>query len=333
MTKSYRGHNKLLRCILGAFFIIAFIAIFIICLNYRVIYDWVLGLSYDPSMAMLQTISNIELTERGERIIKASFAELQDSDDFNRNCPATAAETSVLGCYNNWRIYIFDVKNDELNGIKEAVLAHELLHADWQRERAWVKDELEPLLRQTYEQNKDELSEHMAAYSEANFVDELHSVVGTQLNITKLPKRLQEHYNSIFQNHAKIVNYYRQYSDKFAKLKKEMEELASKIDQLKKRIEELTSDYRKKSQILSADIDDFNRRAAEGYYDNRLDFDENRDVLVKRQKSLNQDYKALSSLINETNEYINKYNQNVARSSELYRSINSNVEEIASPTN
>ena len=112
-----------------------------------------------------------------------------------------------------------------------------------------------------------------------------------------------------------------------------MEELASKIDQLKKRIEELTSDYRKKSQILSADIDDFNRRAAEGYYDNRLDFDENRDVLVKRQKSLNQDYKALSSLINETNEYINKYNQNVARSSELYRSINSNVEEIASPTN
>ena len=312
-----------------AFLLGVIIALFV---DYRVIYDWILGFSYEPSSAMSQTISNIELTGRGERIVKASFAEFQNSDDFNHNCPTVTAETSVLGCYYNWRIYVFDVENHELDGIKEAVLAHELLHADWQRERVWIKNELEPILRQTYEQNKDELSEHMSTYSEENFVDELHSVIGTQIDISKLPKRLQEHYQSIFQNHAKIVSYFNQYNGKFTELKKEMEELASKIDKMKKKIEELTEEYRKKSQALSVDIDTFNRRAASNYYTSQWAFDQDRAALVARQKALNNDYDTLSDLVDEVNGYVDKYNSNVARSSELYRSINSNVEKIENPT-
>ena len=307
-------------------------AIIALLIDYRAIYDWVLGFSYEPSSAISQAIFNIELTERGERIVKASFAELQDSEDFNRNCPAITAETSVLGCYYNWHIYIFDVKNNELDGIKEAVLAHELLHADWQRERGWIKNELEPLLRQTYMQNKDELSEHMAAYSEANFVDELHSVIGTQLDIAKLPQRLRNHYGSIFRNHAKIVKYYKQYNGKFTKLKQEMEELAAKIDQLKEEIEKRTSEYRKKSHDLSTDIDSFNRRAANGYYTSQWAFDNDRAMLVSRQKALDDDYRTLSDLVNKVNKYISDYNQNVTRSSELYDSINSNIEKVNNPT-
>ena len=301
-------------------------------IDYRAIYDWLLGFSYQPSSTMSQTISNIDLTDRGLRIVKASFAEFQDSDSFNKNCPTATAETSVLGCYYDWHIYVYDVDNAELDGIKEAVLAHELLHADWQRERQWIKDELEPILRQTYEDNKDELSEHMKTYSEENFVDELHSVIGTQLDTSKLPQRLQDHYRSLFKNHDKIVGYFNQYNDKFLRLRQEMEDLAAKIEKMKAEIEEKTEVYRKKSQSLSKDIDLFNRRATSNYYTDELSFNRDRAALVARQEALNKDYKELSELVDEANKYVEQYNQNVARSSELYRSIDSNFKTIEEPT-
>lgn len=300
--------------------------------DYRAIFDWILGFSYEPSSAMSQTIANLNLTDRGMRIVKASFAEFQDSDNFNRNCPSATAETSVLGCYYDWHIYVYDVDNAELNGIKEAVLAHELLHADWQRERELVKKELEPILRQTYETYKDELADHMKTYSEENFVDELHSVIGTQLDVAKLPSRLQEHYRSFFNDHSKIIGYFNQYNDKFLKLKQEMEELAAKIEQMKAEIEEKTETYRKKSQKLSKDIDEFNRRATSNYYTDQWSFSEDRAALVARQEALNKDYKELSDLVDEANKYVEQYNQNVSRSSELYRSINSNFKKIEEPT-
>ena len=326
--------KKKLRRIVGcliAFAIGASIAYFV---DYRAVYDWILGFSYQPSAEISQAISNIELTDRGERIVKASFAELQDSEDFNNNCPSSTAETSVLGCYYDWRIYVYDVKNEELDGIKEAVLAHELLHADWQRERSWIKNELEPILRETYEQNKDTLADHMKTYSADHFVDELHSVIGTELSVDKLPQRLKEHYQSIFKNPAKVVAYFNQYNGKFTELKSEMEELADKITKMKEQIERLTADYRKKSETLSDDISLFNRRASGDYYTNRADFDRDRAALVARQKSLDKDYETISNLVDEANEYVDRYNANIAHSSELYRSINSNssIQKVEDPT-
>ncbi|MBO4855031.1 hypothetical protein J5500_01325 [Candidatus Saccharibacteria bacterium] len=325
--------KKKLGRILGylvAFIVGALIAFFV---DYRAVYDWILGFSYQPSTEMSQTISNIELTGRGERIVKASFAELQNSEEFNQNCPNSATETSVLGCYYDWHIYVFNVDNAELDGIKEAVLAHELLHADWQRERSWIKNELEPVLRETYEQNKDTLADHMKTYTAENFVDELHSIIGTQIDVDKLPQRLKEHYRSIFKNHAKVVAYYDQYNGKFTELKREMEDLAAKIDQMKQQIEKKTADYRKKSEVLAEDISEFNRRASGSYYTSQWDFDRDRAALVARQKDLDKDYKDLSDLVDKANEYVDKYNQKIAHSSELYRSINSNsIQKVEDPT-
>ena len=45
---------------------------------------------------------------------------------------------------------------------------------------------------------------------------------------------------------------------------------------------------------------------------------------MARQAALNEEYQKLSKLVDEANEIVKQYNQNVARSSELYGSINSN---------
>lgn len=322
---------KRLRIVAGAF-----VVVFLLCLvaittvGYHVIYDSLLGLSYRPGAEMRQIISDIKLTDKGERIVKASAAELQDADSFNRNCPNATAETSVLGCYYNWKIYVYDINNAELNGIKEAVLAHEVLHAVWQREHWWIKDELEPILRNVYWQNRADLAEHMETYSEEDLVDELHSVIGTQIDPQKLPQRLREHYRSIFRDHAQIVAYFNQYNDKFVQLKREMDEMTAAIDEMKSEIDKLTAKYEANSRKLSEDISTFNRRAADNYYVDKQKFDADRAALVSRQEALNREYEELSDLVDEANAKIDEYNQKAIRTSELYKSINSNVEKVKS---
>ena len=234
-----------------------------------------------------------------------------------------------MGCYYDWRIYVYDVDNAELDGIKEAVLAHELLHAVWQREKSWTKDELEPLLRDVYAWNKEELADHMKSYDEGNFVDELHSVIGTQVDPARLPLRLRDHYASYFKNHAKIVAYFNQYNNKFVVLKKDMDSLSDSIAKNKDEIEKRTQQYRRDSQKLNDDIDVFNNRAANGFYSNRsYQFNIDRQELVQRQHAVDAQYDRLSGLVDDTNRQVDEYNNKLAESNELYRSINSKIKKI-----
>lgn len=297
--------------------------------DFQAISDTMVGFSYQPSAEIAAALDNIELTEKGERIFKASKAELQDADDFNRNCPSVTAKTSVLGCYYDWHIYVYDVQNDELDGIKEAVLAHELLHAVWQREREHTKEELEPILRAVYKENEAELEEHMKGYNEDDYVDELHSVIGTQIVPSSLPSKLREHYADVFKDHERVVNYFNQYNNKFVALRNELETLGAKIDGMKKDIEQRSEKYRNESSVLANDIATFNRNAENGYYSGNIyGFEADRSALVRRQSKLNEDYEALTKLVDETNALVDEYNKNVVRSGELYDSINSNVEKV-----
>lgn len=294
--------------------------------DYQAILDIFTGFSYQPSAEMAQAIDNIELTNKGMRIMRASKAELQNADAFNHSCPAVTAETSVLGCYDDWRIYVYDITNEELDGIKEAVLAHELLHAYWHRERPHVKEKLEPILRNVYKRYEDHFAEHMETYSKENFIDELHSIIGVELKPSELPQELRDHYAEVFKNHAKIYSYFETYNAKFVSLRDEMNTQLKKINDMKAQIDSLTETYRKNSERLADDIDAFNRRANEGYYTSQSTFDSDRAALVARQSTLNAQYQNLSKLVDETNELVKQYNQNVAKSSELYGSINSNFE-------
>lgn len=326
-----KQNKTLIRRILFTLIALFCVAAVIVLADYYVVFDTIIGLSYQPSREIATIFEHIDLTSKGERILRASRAELQNAENFNTNCSNSTSEISVLGCYYDWRIYIYNIKNEELDGIKETVLAHELLHAVWQREKSWAKDELKSLLRETYDDYKNGLEEHMKNYSDENFVDELHSVIGTQIEPSSLPIKLRNHYAEIFRNHGQIVAYFDKYNDKFLSLRKKLSETSTKINSMKKEIESKRATYHKKTKTLSDDIDIFNSNAAHGYYNNnktQLDYD--RTKLVARQDALNEEFQELNVLINETNKLIEEYNRNVARSNELYGSINSNIKKVDS---
>ena len=130
MVEVKANKNRVWRKLL-AFVCAAGLAFLLYQLFYYPIFDTVASIGYQPSAEMSTVIDNIELTDNGMRILRASRPELQDATAFSQNCPNVSTETSTLGCYYARHIYVFDVDNAELNGIKEAVLAHELLHAVW----------------------------------------------------------------------------------------------------------------------------------------------------------------------------------------------------------
>ena len=288
----------------------------------RVIDD-IVGLGYDPTPEVAQLVEQLELTDDGMRIMKASSPVVQTAGDFNENCPSVDTSTSVLGCYWNHNLYVYAVDNAELDGVKENTMAHELLHAVWDR---YKHPEIAAELEKVYAQNQEELGSHMEHYSEESRVDELHSIIGTQLPDDKLTDRLRWHYAKYFKNRTKIVQYYLDYENKFKETERRLTELRDQIDADSVEINRLTANYEASVKRLNDDINTFNKRARSGYYSSKeQQFKADRERLVARQDQLESDYDYIDQKINEANALIEEYNQNVDHSTELYQSINSQI--------
>ena len=292
--------------------------------------DTFLGINYAPSTEMAELIGKDEFTKTGERILKASRPELLEAVDFNSKCySGTEEENSVLGCYTNNTIYVYNIQNKDLDGIKETVLAHELLHAVWHRmgidERRALYQDIDAI----YEANKDELGEHMAGYASEDHYDELHSVIGTQISSDKLTESLREHYAKYLVDQSRIVSYYDSYNGKFKVLEKRATELEAQIETNRTRIETMTAKYESDAEDLLKNINSFNARAENGDFADSASFYAERNELVARQNQLQNDFESLNSLISETNAMIQEYNNSVIEVGKLYDSVNSRIQEPA----
>jgi hypothetical protein len=307
--------------------IVVFLLVFV---DFVAVADTFIGLGYTPSAGVEELIEKDDLTKNGLRILKASKPELLGAAEFNSKCYSDLErENSVLGCYANNSIYVYDIQNDELDGIKETVLAHELLHAVWHRMSIYERRGLYDDLDQVYAANKDELSEHMSGYTDEEHYDELHSVIGTQIGNSKLTQKLREHYAKYFNKQQTIVSYYDNYNGKFKSLEKRAAELEVLINQKKEQIEAKTQKYESESADLIKNINSFNSRAATGGFADSASFYAERNELVTRQARLQEDYNALNALIVETNTLITEYNSSVVEVGKLYDSVDSRIEKPA----
>ena len=295
-------------------------------LNRVAITDTIMAIGYTPSTEIQSIMADIELTDTGARIVRASRPEIQGATSFNQNCP-TNTDAATLGCYYKQHIYVYDVTNTELAGIKQAVLAHELLHAAWSRLTSFERDQIAPYLKEVYEENKEALAKHMAIYTEDSQLDELHSVIGTEINPVKYPVALRTHYAKYFSNQNVVYGFYSKYHDKFVAIEKRTEELEKQIEVTQKQLDADTASYNQVYEQLNKDIEAFNKRAnTEGGFASQHEFDTERSKLMQRRKELSAAYQELNTLTNELNALIEEYNQNIVRSTRLYDSIDSRAQ-------
>lgn len=288
--------------------------------------DLFLSFQYSASPELSSLENDLELTDSAGLILRASHPSLESREEFNALCDSHDEQISVLGCYTDRKIYIYNIEESELSGIKESTLAHELLHAVWARTPSSERDHISRLLAEVYNQQEyhDQLAEDLETYDDAERVDELHSRIGTE--IANLPAELESHYAKYFKNQDKVVDFYENYITPFRELSEEIDNLSTELEKLNQEIEEKTSAYYKSAEKLSAEIDEFNNCAStSGCFATEYAFNARRNQLLANESEIESAYEKLNKMINDYNKLVEEYNANVIRGETLESVINSNA--------
>ena len=296
-------------------------------------YDYIKAMIYQPTKEVDALISNLDLTDSGKRIFKATHPELESREEFNQKCNSHDAEIYVLGCYTtgNDKIHLYNVEDITLAGIKESTSAHELLHATYHRlrDKSGLNNELKKYYDSLDEHN--DIKESLKLYSEADLLDELHSRLGTE--VKDLPAALEKHYQTIFKNQDKIVDYYQRYASTLKEHEKAVKDLSVRLEVLKTQIENEEERLNKVSNELNSKIENYNHQVELKQYDSAEAMNDYSNRLKMEAEELNAAYSTLNKNVTHYNQLVSEYNKSVIGAEKIFNSINSNSKPLQTINN
>ena len=291
-------------------------------LNRERIYDFYRGQTYQPSSEMVRIRADLNLTDKGTFLFNAAQPELNEAAEFNSYCRNGESEIAVLGCYRSGNIYVYNITDNNLNGIRELTTAHELLHANWARMSEAEKVKLTEPLTRVFEANQEMLEEEINSYDISEKQEELYVRAGTE--VANLPEVLEKHYAEIFKDQDAVVAYYDSYIEVFRALKAEMDSLKVELNEINETIEQKMAEYERRVSQLSADIVSFNSCAeVAGCFKAEEEFNLRRESLIDEQEALEVMYNEINELIDAYNAKVEIYNADVSQSERLNTIINS----------
>ncbi|MBQ69295.1 hypothetical protein CL689_04465 [Candidatus Saccharibacteria bacterium] len=281
--------------------------------------------SYEPSAQIVEINDRARFTDEGTFHFYATHPEIASAEVFNQDCPRQEPNSPILGCYASGRIYIYDVTNEQLNGIEEVTAAHEMLHAVWERTSEEEKARLTVLLEAAYDRNKSaELEERMAYYDRnqpGEVVNELHSILPTE--VADIGDELEAYYQKYFTDRQAVVAMHQGYSGVFKDLVSRADALYAELQTTGAQIEQASTAYDQSVAQLTADIESFNARAASGGFSSMAQFNAERAELVARSTQLENDRSALEQQVAAYNQKYDEYQQIGSQIEALNRSIDS----------
>lgn len=323
-----RQFNKT-KNIISLFIIFISITLFIlVVINRQYVIDQIIVWQYKPTKEIVQLANNAGLNDTGKFYFYTGQPSLESAQNFNNLCKRAESTTSILGCYSNNRIYIYNVTDIRLDGVHEVTAAHETLHAIYQRLSVADKSKVNKLLESEYNKikgNKD-YSTRMEFYERTEpdqIYNELFSVVGTE--IVDINPELESFYNKYFSNRQKVLDLNTKYLSVFNQLKSQAEIIRQEIDRLETVINQDTAQYNLDVEKLNIDIADFNNRANNGEFTSQYEFDKERSELVTRLNNLNITRNNINANIDERERLIVKYNSIVTDLEKLQNSLDSSL--------
>lgn len=299
----------------------------LVLFNRQYLIDQTVVWQFKPTAEVAAVSEGAHFSEQGKFLFYASRPELLERNAFNEACrSSTTEQTAVLGCYTLNRIYLFDIDNKQLAGIKEVTAAHEMLHAAYQRLSSDEKKRVDGLLEaQSFGPDEARINELLSEYAKSEpgeRLNELHSIIGTE--VRNLNPELEAYYAQLFADRAKVVTLSEQYQTVFTQLKSRQESLSAELNKLADAIEQQGAAYKRNLQVLSSDVQSFNVQARSGQM-TRAEYDSQRAELEMRQDSLKRQYDMIQALIAQ---YETKRSELASINTEanaLNRSINSSL--------
>lgn len=313
-------------------FALVFVAIMLI-LNKQYVIDQITVWRYSPSDSIKSLIDRTGMSDYGKFIFYASQPQLQSSADFNQSCARIEETSSVLGCYDGDKIYIYDIKNSQLEGIREVTAAHEALHAVYNRLNDVDKTRINTLLEDEYkklESNKN-FTDRMSFYARTEpgqRGNELHSIIGTE--ISSISTELESYYDKYFSDRQQIVDLNAKYISIFQDLENKANTLKAQLDSLKISVDNQTNQYNTDIQILNNDISEFNSKANNGLFFSQAEFNYERNIILNRVNILNNMKDKINSDIENYNLLLVQLNSIASESQQLHNSIDSTLSPVPS---
>ncbi|MDO5481044.1 MAG: hypothetical protein Q4F60_01710 [Candidatus Saccharibacteria bacterium] len=288
--------------------------------------DYVGSLNYSPSTVISELSNKLNLTPLGQAILNGAKPQLDDSDSFNQHCNVEVSSISTIGCYTNRRIYIFNVTNNDLTGIKESTLSHEFLHATWAHLTFFEQYNLTTILQDAYndEAYHTQLAEDLETYDESERLEEIYVRLGNEFQ--NLPPELEAHYAQYFHDQDKIADFFDLYHEPFDALEEEYHRLIAEINDLNKEIEAKNTDLSGAGDALNNDIDAYNN-CVEGRTNCGKSYSElaaEYDNLISRQNTFQSNLDELNAMIRKYNDLIETYNEKLTAYKSLWGDMNSN---------
>lgn len=273
-----------------------------IALNPQRVTDQLAVWSFKPSAALEGYVDRSLFTDEGRFLFFASQPVIAPEGEFDDVCASRSEDVGILGCYlpNEQTIFLYDVTDARLDGLEEAVAAHELLHAVWDRMSQADRDALAPYLEAevTARADDEDLAQTLAFYAEnepAERLNELHSIVATEFD--EIAPELEAHYAKYFVDRSVIAALHEKSNAVFEEQARAITELVAQIDEIAASIDEDYATYNSGYDELNADIDNFNARADSGDFSSQAQFNAERAELLQRQANLDALYSSIEARV------------------------------------
>lgn len=179
------------------------------------------------------------MTPLAREVFYRTRPELQERAPFTSSCPAKERR-QILGCYINRRIFVLKIDQPELATIMEVTAAHEMLHAAYEDLGSEERSRVDEWTADFYEEtgSADEpLRELLESYPESERINELHSLLGTQ--VEKLIPELEQYYSRYFTRRDGVVQAHEQSSEVFEGIERRHAQLVAEIEGLRAQIDDL----------------------------------------------------------------------------------------------
>lgn len=297
-------------------------------LNRQQIVDQISIWQYTPTEEIAALAQRTRMNDGGRFYFYSSQPSVEGAETFNKECTRKEESTAILGCYNGRNIFIYDVTDTRLSGIKEVTAAHEMLHAAYDRLSSDEKTRVNKLLEAEYEKIKDgkEFAERMAFYARtepSERYNELHSIIGTE--VETLPAELEIYYKKYFSDRQQVASLHKKYANVFLQLQARSDQLSAELTQVGAAIEADSALYNSQVAQLNADIEAFNTKAENGGFVSHAQFQAERNALLTRANQLDERRSAINAGIVKYNQLRAELEAVASQSEALNRSINSNL--------
>lgn len=290
------------------------------------IYDYARLYNYQPTAEIAQLSENSGMNSVGQRIFYVNDPKVADNSTFNQKCPQKE-QSIVLGCYNGREIFIYNVTESQLAGIKEVTAAHEMLHAAYDRLSGKEKQTVDKMLLESYQSIQDQrIKKIVETYRQEDPTivnNELHSILATE--IRNLPPPLEQYYEKYFADRKKVVDLSEQYESVFIDAKNQADQLFGDLILRKAEIERKEQEVSNLNLVIAKEKQNLINAETSG------DINSYNSIVPTYNSYVNEYNNLLNNikkLIDEYNSMVAKYNNIAGQNQELINSIDSKYQQL-----